>query len=102
MKIIWTDFAKLQLKNIFDYYKEVASTAVARKIVTGIRNRTILLKTHPQIGTVEELLSDSPYNYRYLVETNYKIIYRIDNKMIYITDIFDAHQNPQKLKKRNL
>jgi len=102
MKIIWTDFAKVQLRNVFDYYAEVASKTVAKNIISGIRNRTILLRTHPNIGTIEELLMESPHKYRYLVENNYKIIYRIEDSIIYITDIFDTHQNPNKLKIRNL
>ena len=28
---------------------------------------------------------------------NYKIIYRIDQDVIYVTDIFDTHQHPDKI-----
>jgi len=101
MKIIWTEFAKIQLRQIFDYYADVASKSIAHKIVKSIFNRTVLLKTHPKIGTIEEHLSDTPYKYRYLIEINYKIIYRISENVIYVTDVFDTHQNPEKIKIRN-
>ena len=36
IKIYWTNFAKKQLRNIFDYYKTNASPQIAQNIVVGI------------------------------------------------------------------
>jgi len=38
------------------------------------------------------------WHYRRLVEGHYKIIYRIEDEYIYITDIFDSCQDPDKMK----
>ena len=49
LKVKWTDFSKNELKNIFEYYKDKASVAIARKLVTGIVNETLRLKLQPTI-----------------------------------------------------
>jgi plasmid stabilization system protein ParE len=36
MKVIWSDFASDTLKDIYDYYKEVASESIAQKIKENI------------------------------------------------------------------
>lgn len=103
LKIYWTDFAKTELKKIFDYYKKEASLAVAKKIVLGITKETIKLKLKPTnaIGQKEELLESYSEEIRYLVYKNYKIIYWINLKKdsIEILDVFDTRQNPIDIKR---
>ena len=100
-QIIWTNFAISELKNIYLYYRMVASERVADKIRKSIFDSTKHLSKQPLIGAIEENLIDFKQGHRYLVEGNYKIIYRIIHDNIYITDIFDCRQNPVKIKKRN-
>ena len=100
-QIIWTNFAISELKNIFLYYRIVANDKVADKIRKSIFDATRPLTKEPLIGQIEENLLDLKQGHRYLVEGNYKIIYRLVGNDIYITDIFDCRQNPQKIKRRN-
>jgi toxin ParE1/3/4 len=100
-QIIWTNFAISELKNIFLYYRMVANDKVADKIRKSIFDATRPLTKEPLIGQIEENLLDLKQGHRYLVEGNYKIIYRLVGNDIYITDIFDCRQNPQKIKRRN-
>ena len=99
--VYWTDFAKAELKNIFDYYNEKVSLRIAQQIVTKIAKRAENLGNFPEIGTVEELLNERPQNFRYIVSTNYKIIYWVnkDKNRIEIVDVFDTRQNPKKIKR---
>lgn len=101
LDIIWTDFAKKELRKIFDFHKEKASLKIARKIVNGIYESTERLKSKPEIGQKEELLVNRPQGFRYLVHTNYKIIYWInsENQRLEITDVFDTRQNPVKIQR---
>ena len=101
LKIYWTDFAKKELQNIFEYYKENASLKVAKGLTIGITKETLKLKKQPEIGQIEELLIDRPNEFRYLVYKNYKIIYWINknDKQIEINDIFDSRQNPIKIER---
>ena len=98
LKVKWTDFSKNELKNIFEYYKDKASVAIARKLVTGIVNETLRLKLRPTIGQEEELLKNSDKEFRYIVFKNYKIIYFVNSQLntIEVVDVFDTRQNPNK------
>lgn len=99
MKIFWTDFAKNELRKIFEYYKVSASYSIASKIVNGISKEVLILTKHPLLGQTEEFLTGRDQEYRYLVFKNYKIIYwvNLNKNSIEITDVFDTRQNPTKM-----
>ena len=99
IKVFWTDFAKNELRNIFDYYLENASKAIAIKVVTKIVNETKRLRNQTNIGQVEENLIGRKQEFRYLVCDNYKIIYWLNKSenRIEINDVFDCRQDPIKL-----
>jgi toxin ParE1/3/4 len=97
VKILWTDFAINQLEQIFDFYKYKASIAVARKMIMQIIDSTMLLEKNPLLVAKEPLLANREKEYRYLVESNYKIIYWIENNYVKISSVFDCRQNPIKL-----
>ena len=99
-QIIWTNFAISELKNIFLYYRIVAGDKTADKIRKSIFSATKSIIKQPFIGEVEETLIDLKQGHRHLVEGNYKIIYRVIDNNIYITDIFDCRQNPTKMKNK--
>ena len=100
VKILWTAVAISQLEYIFDYYKYNASVKVARKIVSQIIDRTIVLEKNPYIGTKEPLLDKRKNEYRYLVEGNYKIIYWIEDNTVTISIVYDCRSNPIKMTKQ--
>lgn len=99
VQVIWTNLAISELKSIFIYYRMIANETVADKIRKSIFNATKPLIKQPLIGQIEENLIDLKQEHRYLVEGNYKIIYRVIDNDVYITDVFDCRQNPQKMKK---
>lgn len=97
--IEWAEQSERQLKDIFDYYSFEVSPRIARKIVNKIFDRVTILESNPLAGQKEELLSDYPEDFRYLVESNYKIIYWKKENLITIASVFDCRQNPEKIKK---
>ena len=97
MKIIWTDFAIDNLKDIFDYYSSKKRKKVAHKIRKQILESTKRLINNPESGQVELNLEKLNQNHRYIVCGNYKVIYKVENKEIIINDIFDGRQNPIKM-----
>lgn len=99
--LLWSDNAKDDLKEIYQYYKLKACKQIADKITNAIVEKTIILKNNERIGQNEELFSDKYQEIRYLVEGNYKIVYLIENDFIIISTIFDCRQNPKKLKEIN-
>ncbi|TXD81677.1 type II toxin-antitoxin system RelE/ParE family toxin [Subsaximicrobium wynnwilliamsii] len=99
-KIIWSEFAEIQLDEIYEYYEKKASSKIAAKLVKGIISAPGKLITSPYIGQAEDLLKERKIQYRYLVFKNYKLIYAVDkeNGFIKIADVFDTRQNPPKMK----
>ncbi|HPE55540.1 MAG TPA: type II toxin-antitoxin system RelE/ParE family toxin [Bacteroidales bacterium] len=98
LRTFWTDSARYQLEDIFDYYKNKANIRIARKLVKRIIERTIQLEQNPNSGAKELLLSNRKFEYRYLVEGNYKIVYWKEDNYLKIAAVFDSRQNPEKLK----
>lgn len=97
MKIVWTDFAIENLKIIFDYYATKANRKVAHKIRKQILDSIKQLIKNPESGQLEFYLEQLALNHRYIVTKNYKIIYRMIDNQIVISDIFDVRQNPIKM-----
>lgn len=96
MKIVFTARAEKDLENIYSYLFEVAPH-VADKIVLAIISKTEQLITHPISAPEEPFLKSWGFNYRFLVEGNYKIIYTVSADIIYIIQVFDARQDPSKM-----
>lgn len=99
MRIEWSELSERQLRDIFEYYSFEVSSKIARKIINRIIDKVSVLESNPLAGVKEELLSDYPEDYRYLVESNYKIIYWKKENLITIASVFDCRQNPEKIKK---
>ncbi|MFN3555737.1 MAG: type II toxin-antitoxin system RelE/ParE family toxin [Bacteroidales bacterium] len=99
VRVLWTDSALSQLEDIYDYYKVKASPGIAKKLVKALIAQTIVLESNPLIGIKEPLLSERPYEYRFLLKDNYKIIYRFNENLIRVISVFDCRQNPQKIEK---
>jgi len=99
--VFWTNFAKNELRKIFDYHKNTVSLKIALQISRQIIAKTTLLGKYPEIGVIEELLINRPQKFRFIVSTNYKIIYwiNIEKNRIEVVDVFDTRQNPNSLLK---
>lgn len=101
MKIIWTDFAIENLKEIFDYFSENASKKIAKNIKKQIFASTKQLIKNPESGQIEFYLEKLKKNHRYVLSGNYKIIYNTENEQIVTHDVFDVRQNPNKMNDQN-
>jgi plasmid stabilization system protein ParE len=99
LEIVWLEAAEYNLEDIFNYYKLNATLKTARKIVVLLVESVDVLLRNPFIGQREDLLKTRKTEYRYLVVENYKLIYSFDKKHVYIHLVFDARQNPVKIKR---
>ena len=86
------------LKEITKYYKKEVSINMAHKKVKDLKHYADLLADNPLLGFYEQALSSEPQGFRSLVHEHYKIIYFIEDDIIYISAIFDCRQNPDKLR----
>jgi plasmid stabilization system protein ParE len=100
-KVIWSAFAETQLDEIYEYYSQKASIKVSVKIIRNLILRSEQLIKNPYAGVIEEFLENRNETYKYIIYTNYKIIYSVDKeqKLIKVADVFDTRQNPIKLKR---
>ena len=69
-----------------------------KKVVQSILSRTRQLEAFPQSGSLQEADLKIKREYRYLVEGNYKIIYSLDEMVLYVEAVLDTRKNPKKLK----
>lgn len=98
MKIIWLPRAIRHRDNIYKYYYKKSPQA-AIKLYNDLLDSVNPLKDYPNMAAIEPLVSDSSDTYHSLVvRDNYKVVYYIDNDVIYISAVWDCRQNPKKLK----
>lgn len=102
MQVEITRFARLQLMEIYNYYKLKASERIALQITHKILDSVEELGSLRGIGSIEPNLAHLHGNYKYIVCGNYKIIFRAIEDVVYVTDIFDCRQDPLKISKRNI
>lgn len=95
--IIWTNRALDTLDDIFEFYKEKSENA-ATKIVNRLYHSAKTLKTFPNAGVIETLLDEFPVCFRsFVVEKHFKLIYYVEGDCVYITEIWDTRQDPDRL-----
>ena len=97
MRLQVSEYAASRLDEIWDYYAEEANERVADRITKKIMDDIERLKGHPLGGQYEPLLDHLGLKHRRKVSGNYKIIYRIIDDLIFVSDIFDSRQDPDQM-----
>lgn len=88
VKVVWTNYAYLDLKDIHDYIAR-DSKKYALIQIQKLKDKTNILKTNPQSGRIVPEANQE--DLRELIEGNYRIIYRIKNShRIDILTVFHA------------
>jgi len=96
MRVEYTEKALKDLALVKEYFSEVAPYK-ADDIVLEIISRILQLESFPMSGPEDDFLKSCGISRRSLVVGNYKIIYRIERNTVYITQVFDARQDPGKM-----
>ncbi len=98
MKLVYTRQALISLEESLEFIAPHLSSETLETIRNGILDRADKLIKNPSSGRREEYLEHLGLNHRRVIDSHYKIIYRIIDRTIYITDIFDCRQDPAKMK----
>ena len=98
MKLFYTPQSLESLTEALEFIAPNVSTQALHSIRDKILARADKLSGNPYTGRREEYLAHLGMNHRRVIESHYKIIYRIQDNCIYITDIFDTRQDPTKMK----
>lgn len=98
MKLLFTQQAVESLEEALNFISTEVSESKLEEIRDEIINKAALLINYPNMGKKEEYLEHLNLGHRALIQGNYKIIYRVQQNTIFVTDIFDTRQNPKKMR----
>jgi plasmid stabilization system protein ParE len=91
-KIIWTSLAKQDLQNIYEFWET--------KSLQGAKNvRSDILKSPKTVHFAKQYQVDdiNPKYRRIVVQSNYKILYRVNEDAIFIMGIINTQQSTELL-----
>ncbi len=92
-KVIWADIAEDDLKNIVEYIAD-DSLSNARKVFEKITEKASDLYILLERGRlVPELKDQGILQYRELIYSPWRIIYRISGNKVYVLSILDSRRN---------
>jgi toxin ParE1/3/4 len=91
--VVWSNIAENDLKNIVEYIAD-DSPANAIKIFKRIKDRANSLYTFPERGRiVPELRDQGILQYRELIISPWRILYRIAEKKVLVLSVLDSRRN---------
>jgi toxin ParE1/3/4 len=92
-KVLWTNLASFDLENIIEYIK-IDSISNAKKVFFDIKKECDKLYYFPERKKiVPELQSIGIKKYREVIYKRWRIIYKIENKSVYILAVIDSSRN---------
>jgi len=91
----WSAQSKNDLKEIFDFIKNMESQERAKYVVSNIRKEAKKITVFPTKHAIEAIIVNE--SVRYAIKWNYKILFTLDDKHINIVRIFHTAQNPALL-----
>ncbi len=98
MKLVYTEQALFSLEETLNF---IAPKVTYEKLIETrdkILDTADTLLEQPLQGQTEPYLEHLGLGHRRIIEGHYKIIYKVVGEYIYITDIFDSRQDPDKMK----
>ncbi|NHE56027.1 type II toxin-antitoxin system RelE/ParE family toxin [Cyclobacterium plantarum] len=100
MRVVYTDQSLESLEESLKFLLKVQKVPLekALEIRKQLLDRADGLIINPHMDQYEEYLMHLGKGHRRLVEGYFKIIYLIEDGLIFITDFFDTRQSPEKMK----
>ena len=96
-RVVWTRTAEADLEGIVDFIAD-DSVDAALAVFARIRERAATLNNFPDKGrVVPELHQHGIVQYRELILSPWRIIYRVDGSTVYVTAVFDSRRNLEDL-----
>ena len=96
MKYKWTDYANEGRDQIADYIYERFGERRSMKFLDDVDEAVDMILRHPSIGTIDPLFADRSVTYRSVVVDGLsKMVYRVEDDVIYIIAMWDCRREPQ-------
>lgn len=100
MKVYFTEQALIRFEDAMDFLlrKQRVPVNKVEEIKIEIIDAAESLTNNPNAYQTEPLLKSLGLSHRRILCGNFKIIYRVEGNIVYITDVFDSRQNPEGMK----
>jgi toxin ParE1/3/4 len=96
--IIWSHDAADDLIEIIEYIKDKSGKTIASEIFTRIINHVESLDSFPESGRViPELMSIGIQDLRELIESPWRIFYRVTSNEIQMISVVDGRRNVEEI-----
>ena len=96
MKLKWTDHAIAKRKEVADYIRRNFGAKRKIRFLQEVHETTKMLRKSPNIGQIDPLYEDRAETYRSVIINGLnKMVYRIDDDVIYIVGFWDTRQEPE-------
>jgi len=96
-QVVWTSVAEDDLKGIIEYIS-IDNPHNALKILQEIKKKASSLYTFPERGRVVPELQDQGISqYRELIVPPWRLIYRNEERKIYVLSLIDSRQNVEDI-----
>ena len=96
-KVIWTNVAESDLKDIIEYIT-IDSPQNALRILKNFKQKTSELYTLPERNRiVPELQDQSILQYREMIIPPWRLIYRIAERKVYVLSLIDSRRNVEDI-----
>ena len=97
MKVEWTDLAIRQKNQVADYIRRRFGFKRKKKFAQEVDQAVNMVLRNPNIGPIDPLFDDRPIAYRYVIINSLsKMVYYIDDDVIYIAAFWDTRREPKK------
>lgn len=97
-KVVFDPLAKLDLKEIFLYVAVNDSVQSANKLLDALEEICYKLEKYPDRGHIPpELRTTGIKSYLEIHYKPYRIIYEIENKLVYVHSVIDGKKNIQEI-----
>lgn len=95
-EIVWTLTSQNQLEDIYFYLlEETKSFTIPDKVIDSLVNSVLILKTDWEIYETDEMRIPINENFRAFEKLNYRISYKITQKIIFIIRVRHISRNPK-------
>ncbi len=96
-RVIWTETASQDLEEIVSYVAR-DSKQQATKVLKKIRGKTAPLRSSPSMGrVVPELIEFGLRNWREIIVSPWRIIYRIEKRLVFVDSVLDGRRDVEDI-----
>ena len=97
MRVEWTKAADRQRDQVAEYIRDEFGAKRRKQFIQEVRQMTQKLKRAPGIGKIDPLFANHAATYRSVIINGLnKMVYRVDNDIIYIVASWDTRMEPEE------